>query len=88
MRLCTTNWYPLCRSCFCANEEDLLRELGVDHILNVAEECPPPPTVANRKEGVKLVKHYMMVDVVEHVLSPPPSVCAHEHTTHPFSGVV
>ena len=55
------------RSCFCANEEELLRELGVDHILNVAEECPPPPTVANRKEGEKLVKHYMMVDVVEHV---------------------
>jgi hypothetical protein len=58
-----------CRSCFCANEEELLRELGVDHILNVAEECPPPPTVANRKEGEKLVKHYMMVDVVEHVRS-------------------
>lgn len=54
-------------SCFCANEEELLRELGVDHILNVAEECPPPPTVANRKEGEKLVKHYMMVDVVEHI---------------------
>jgi hypothetical protein len=54
-------------SCFCANEEELLRELGVTHVLNVAEECPPPPTVANRKDGEKVVKQYMMVDVVEHI---------------------
>jgi len=50
-------------SCFCANERELLLQLGVTRVLNVAEECPPPPLVSSKE----VVKQYMMIDVVEHI---------------------